>query len=208
MTGGGGDIRQKFIADARPPSATHSPLPSPRVLVHDPFAQPLSLDNVVDKSVIQRSLTVTSNSESISSVDSAVTVGADEFPSVGGLPSRNPKRPILTPWPPQIPAKSPQRTLTNRSIPRLQTLQITHLTVEDNIDGSRRRSTSQPDLPDFAKLAVAGPDDAILPVVNKLSLTPRLDPSPVILPRSTSTRSQQDQFEKAFFKNSAILCDL
>lgn len=208
MTGGGGDIRQQFIADARPPSATHSPMPSPRVLVHDPFAQPLSLDNVVDKSVIQRSLTVTSNSESISSVDSAVTVGADEFPSVGGLPSRNPKRPILTPWPPQIPAKSPQRTLTNRSIPRLQTLQTTHLTVEDNIDGSRRRSMSQPDLPNFAKLAVAGPDDAILPVVNKLSLTPRLDPSPVILPRSTSTRSQQDKFEKAFFKNSAILCDL
>ncbi|KAF2474289.1 uncharacterized protein BDR25DRAFT_256055 [Lindgomyces ingoldianus] len=82
------------------------------------------------------------------------------------------------------------------------------MTPEMTEPTARPDSTIMPPLPPPALDIPPDPGVDKAMSVSKLSLVPSLPPDIIKLHRSSTTSSQRDLFEKAAFRNSAILCDV
>jgi hypothetical protein len=133
---------------------------------------------------------------------------SDDRTVAGPTPALTPPRQIGQQ---QQQSPAPKRTVSQKNLPSLAS---TAEEPEDPHPGHRRSASDS----EFTTLPPsAWSDDEDRPRSAKLQRKRRskevpsssnAEPESVKLERATSTRSQQDTFEKSLFKNSAILCDL
>ncbi|KAF2490368.1 hypothetical protein BU16DRAFT_552854 [Lophium mytilinum] len=100
-----------------------------------------------------------------------------------------------------------ERRPSKRGEPNLmRTPELPEMTEHQNTDSTLRWSMEK--LPQPALDIPPEPDMEPVSHFQKLSITPLTQSSPLMLHRSSTSASQQNDFEKAAFRNSAVLCDV
>jgi hypothetical protein len=88
----------------------------------------------------------------------------------------------------------------------MRTPEMPEMSEHPDIYNSKRWSLEK--LPQPAMDIPTDPVSEPASQLQKLSITPLVPSNPVMLHRSATSSSQRNDFEKAAFKNSAILCDV
>lgn len=190
----------KALQISRATSRAATPQPTPEI----PTTEVTSASTLTRTRSTSQGSTNTSSAEQIISVEQRLSV----LSSPSSRPSSRPLTPRssnpIAPLHPTSPnfERQPSKQRANDLSTPMESPKETTPQERERKPQRNSGSTMEP-LP-----LPALPVDSIEPAVSKLSLSPEITPKPLMLKRSSTSASQQYAFEKAAFRNAAILCDV